>query len=296
MILPERGERGHHLLLRFAPAPRCKTDVLVLYSRVMLIRDLPLVAKDAVLDAFLPVQEELRESAFRKLRREGLISRGIPLNLRGAHGQIFGRPHLYCTLNRDAVRLARHGHKEEARALAARSGSLEDTEAARHVAAVIEAAVQTAGVDLAAINRALRGLARSDEETLRSLTSAIDAARADSPALAYIEKTIYGRVWRLEDELAEVEADDGRILLIPIEDLDESACVGAPVALRWERWGRRRSLLESEPALALGADDFDPFTFGERPLPPAASQALLQKLRMPGMLRVPRPIEIRERA
>lgn len=97
--------------------------------------------------------------------------------------------------------------------------------------------------------------------------------------------------------------------MLPVDELAELglAAPGAPVVLLWERWGKGRVLVESEPAIELeGVDEarsdpsggraFDPFAFGEVPVRGLAADELRALLRRPGMLRVPRPIELVSRS
>ena len=120
---------------------------------------------------------------------------------------------------------------------------------------------------------------------------------------------MYGKVARVLGDLAELDVAGGRQLVLPVDDLAELglAAPGTPVVLLWERWGKGRVLVESEPAIELeGVDEarsdpsggraFDPFAFGEVPVRALAADELRALLRRPGMLRVPRPIELVSRS
>lgn len=291
------------------------------------IRDLPFVSKEEILDAYLPVHSnQSRETAYRRLRRDELISDGLALVLRGAGGRVRGRQHLYCALNRDAARLARHGREAEARALAGEADRLEGSEGARRFVASLErdlserSAAEPLGVFIstpagsgnthlfAELVRSLLERDASVRVAVSGIVRDLDAVRARAASLDEIQVKLYGKVARVAGDLAELEVTGGRQAVLPVDELIELGLAepGTPVVLLWERWGHGRVLVESEPAIELegveeapassGGHDFDPFTYGELPVRGRAADELLALLRRPGTLRVPRPIELVSRS
>jgi hypothetical protein len=294
---------------------------------VTTIHDLPFVSKEEILDAYLPVHgDQSRETAYRKLRRDNLISDGIALILRGAGGRMRGRQHIYCALNRDAARLARHGRDEEARKFAKEADRLEASEVTRSLVTALERLLseRSRGPDRLVVSTAagsgktlvfakLLRLMLEREASVRpaviNIVHDIDAVRARASSLDDIQVKVYGKVTRVVDGLAELEVEEGRRVVLPVDELDELglSAPGTPVVLLWERWGKGRVLVESEPAIELEGvneitsdsssdHDFDPFSYGEVPVRGIAAAELIALLRRPGALRVPRPIELVSRS
>jgi hypothetical protein len=293
---------------------------------VTTIRDLPFVSKEDILDAYLPVQaDQSRETAFRRLRRDCLISSGIALSVRGPSGRLRGRPHIYCALNRDAARLARHGRDEEARELAEESGRLEASESAGHLVTAFERILSAASTDRPLIVSAAPGSGKthllaelfrlilerdaSVHPAVIDIVHDVDAVRSRVSSLHEVQVKLYGKVTRVAGELAELDVQEGRQVVLPVDELVELGLAepGTPVVLLWERWGKGRVLVESEPAIELAGIDetpsdsssgheFDPFSYGEVPVRGIAAEELTALLRRPGTLRVPRPIELVSRS
>jgi hypothetical protein len=290
---------------------------------VTTIRDLPFVSKEEILDAYLPVQaDQSRETAFRKLRRDNLISHGIALSVRGARGRIHGRPHIYCALNRDAARLARHGREEEAREIAQEADRVEASDTARQLVTSLERLLATSSSGpggliihaapgsgktflFANLFRLLLERDASVRPAVIDMVHNVDAVRARASSLDDIQVKLYGKVVRVVGGLAELDVEEGRQVVLPVDELDELdlAAPGTPVVLLWEKWGKGRVLVESEPGIEFSGiddaprvsaadDEFDPFSYGEIPLRGSAAAELTALLRRPGTLRVPRPIEL----
>lgn len=291
------------------------------------IRDLPFVSKEEILDAYLPVQgDRSRETAFRRLRRDDLISDGIALSVRGAGGRMHGRPHVYCALNRDAARLARHGREEEARRFAQEADRVEASDIAQLLATSLERFLSTtSGAQGALITSAAPGSGKTflfanlfrlmlerDASVRRAVIEIVrnvDVVRAQASSLDDIQVKLYGKVARVQGGLAELDVGEGRQVVLPAGELDELdlAAPGTPVVLLWEKWGKGRVLVESEPGIELAGvdepphgsstdDEFDPFSYGEVPVRSIAATELTALLRRPGTLRVPRPIELVSRS
>jgi hypothetical protein len=292
-----------------------------------MIRDLPFVSKEEILDAYLPVQSsQSRETAFRRLRRENLISAGVALTLRGTGGKVVGRRQIYSALNRDAARLARHGFDEDARDLARAADRLEASDVMHSFMVVLQRVLAerptesprlvihaTAGVGKTFLfMELLREMGERNvevHESLAQILRGMDAVRAQAASLHEIQVKLYGRVTRVEDDLAEVEVSDGRQVVMRVEELEELGLTtpGTPVAVLWERWGKGRVLVESEPAIELPNEgdvaleaaveyDFDPFSYGEVPVTDGAASELKALLHRPGTLHVPLPVEITSRS
>jgi hypothetical protein len=290
---------------------------------VTTIRDLPFVSKEEILDAYLPVQgDQSRETAFRKLRRDNLISAGIALSVRGARGRMHGRPHIYCALNRDAARLARHGREEEALRFAQAADRVEATDIARLLATSLERLLSTSssapdGLIIGAapgsgksylfahLFRLMLERDVSVRPAVIDIVHDVDAVRARASSLDDIQVKLYGKVARVLGGLAELDVEEGRQVVWPVDELDELdlAAPGTPVVLLWERWGKGRVLVESEPGIEFSCvedalrgpstdDEFEPFSYGEIPVRGGGAAELTALLRRPGALCVPRPIEL----
>lgn len=287
------------------------------------IRDLPFVSKEEILDAYLPVQgDQSRETVFRKLRRDSLISDGVALTLRGAGGRVRGRPHLYCALNRDAARLARHGRDEDARKLAKEADRVEASEVTRRFITAFERLLSEPSNEpspliitgapgsgktllFAKLLRLLLERDASVRGAVIGIVHDIDAVRARASSLDDIQVKLYGKVTRVLGDLAELDVEEGRHVVLPVDELEELglSAPGTPIVLLWERWANGRVLVESEPAIELaGAGEtpsdaspdhaFDPFSYGEAPVRGVAAEQLTALLQRPGTLHVPRPIEL----
>ena len=137
----------------------------------------------------------------------------------------------------------------------------------------------------------------------------LDAVRARARSLDEIQVKVYGKVARALGDLA-----------VLVSRADASSCCrwtnspslasqhpGHRLSFSGSAGARGRVLVESEPAIELeGVDEarsdpsggraFDPFAFGEVPVRALAADELRALLRRPGMLRVPRPIELVSRS
>lgn len=236
-----------------------------------------------------------------------------------------GRPHIYSALNRDAARLARHGRDEEARRFAKEADRLEASEVTRSFVTSLERLLSersrdpnrlvisaTAGsgktLVFAELLRVMLERDASVRPAVMNIVHDVDAVRARTSSLDDIQVKVYGKVTRVLDDLAELEVEKGRRVVLPVDELDELglSAPGTPIVLLWERWGKGRVLVESEPAIELAGvnettsdasnDDFDPFSYGEVPVHDMAAEELTALLRRPGTLRVPRPIELVSRS
>jgi hypothetical protein len=203
------------------------------------------------------------ESAFRTLRSHGWVSDGVSLPLRSpAGGRLRGRVQLYASLNRDAARLARRGHGDQARTIAERAGLLESSAASRALVAAIDDVPAGEG-DAAEgdLDAVLAHLVRSSGDLIaafREIFGEVMAARRETPEIRAGNAWRYGRVERIDRDIALIldDREDER-LMIPIADLETRALstIGTAIAVHWERWGSGQTFIEAEPALDLSSSN-----------------------------------------
>ncbi len=158
-----------------------------------------------------------------------------------------GRPHIYCALNRDAARLARHGRDDEARKLAQEADRVEGSEMVRDLVASLERLLSAESLDAGATmvelsSRSLRVMFDHDDSVRSAVIDVvldIEAVRARASSLDEIQVRLYGKVARILDDVAELDVGEGRVVMVPVDELEELdlSAVGTPVALLWERWG-----------------------------------------------------------
>lgn len=216
-----------------------------------MIADFPLISKKDIVLAFKPGHAGSLDAAYRTLRDKGVVSEGIDVRPRTETGQLLGRLHLYCVLNRDAALLARRSSLAEARKLARAARRIERGKVARELANALE---QAAGGNLPQSTiQGVLGAAAGNEmmrSHLRTLTDAVQAAREASKPLAEVEWRVFGRVARLEADFVEVKTNDASRLFVPMINLDESLRrVGAALSLHWETLETGQAIYQAEPAL-----------------------------------------------
>lgn len=174
---------------------------------------------------------------------------------------------IYCSLSKDAARLARRGRHDEARALARAASRIEKSKPVKQLLAVIAESARNEPVTNteAALAAAFRILIdqRSDLwKSMAELTTQIEKVRATTKALTP-ELSFYGVVSSVaSDGTVEIVEERGsRRVMLPLSELAEQG-LGQPgdaVAIHWESFGRGRVLTEAEPALRLDVVGSRPF-------------------------------------
>jgi hypothetical protein len=247
----------------------------------------PFTTRDSILAVYRPGLAP-KESPFRTLRKGGCVSSGLRVEMRTRLGHFLGHAQLYSSLNADAARAMRLGEAKVAKQLAIGANRLERSPDAEFV----RAAVQAVGAGLSAdplraesplpLRRYLqlrrRGslLAVDDMALTREwlvqseawlgagrraeLESAVASlARGASEARADLlgdgrsgASTFFGIVRRMDATAAEVEGDEGG-LLVPRRDLEREglAVLGQAVALLCEALPAGGTLVIPRPAIAI---------------------------------------------
>jgi hypothetical protein len=248
----------------------------------------PFLTRDAILAVLRP-GEVTTERPFRTLRSHDSASAGLTVPLRSAAGQVLGRVQVYSALNADAARAYRLDDRALAQALAARAGDVERSPAARRVHEAMARVAARMPLDAAGSDapialrryvdlqrssswRALDSAAMSREWLSRSVAwltnsseradlidAVVDLDRAASEARADVigdhcasATTFYGVIKRMDHVAAEIETDDGK-MLVPREDLDRQglAVIDQPVALLREQMPSGGSYILPMAAIAL---------------------------------------------
>jgi hypothetical protein len=244
-----------------------------------MLTERPLLSKQEILCALDP-GGKAGESAFRRLKQNGLITGGIEVKPRRG-GRINGTVTAFCALNRDAATAYRKQRPDLARRLAARAAKLEASEPALRMAEVArhETADDVGALDLDGIyGRVVRSDRRSADALARSVAK---ARRALSKALADIGvSTIVGRVVRLDGDTAEILSDDDERYTLPASVLPADGVVlGSPLSVRVELLGEGALWTVVEPAWSdtpAAQPSADPF--GDlRPRLPAGLDDLLDR-------------------
>jgi hypothetical protein len=179
-----------------------------------MLTERPLISKRDILTALDPTGNA-KDSAFRRLKRDGFITGGVEVKPRHkghAHGTLV----MFCALNRDAATAYRKDSPELARRIAARAHKIESSGAARRLVelASLEADDEAGRFDLDSVYRRLAGL---DRRPADELARQVEAARG-SWEKAFREMrvvTIHGTVTNLDADAAEIDSPDGRRYSIP---------------------------------------------------------------------------------
>jgi hypothetical protein len=233
------------------------------------IAERPFVTKWSIVGSYRPGGEAHREGVFKVLRQKGLVSDGVVRALRAREsGRLAGQVRIYCLLNQDAARLARHGYLDDALRLVKEAKAIERGRDARLIVAALADRIEPA----AEVSDELlsRGLARAAADArvraaLIRVSDRVGRARRRTRRLGEIGQRALGRVGRIRGDLADIvlEHEDG-ILVVDVKSLSDHDLdrLGAPVVLHWERWGKGQSFLEAEPGIAL--DEHEASSLAER--------------------------------
>src|ERR1700691_4740210 len=261
---------------------------------MMRVIEEPFMTREAVLAVLRP-GEMTSGRPFRTLRERGAASEGLAVPIRTPGGQVLGRVQLYSSLNTDAARAYRLRRIGEARELAERATSIEQSSPAQLIRkAVFSVAASLSGDRLSVQSPSLERYVRMrghstwrgpDREWLTRewllhsdawLTGSasrdvlVEAAMELDRAVCQARKdvlgedsasptTFYGVVRRMDGVAAEIEgAAAGRVLLIPRDDLERQglAVLGQPVAVLREVLPGGGSYSLPMPAVALEEESF----------------------------------------
>jgi hypothetical protein len=228
-----------------------------------MIKERPFVPKWSIVGSYRPGYDEHREGVFKILRQKGLVSAGVPRPLqRRGSGKLAGQVRLYCVLNQDAARLARHGLNSEAERLVKRAAEIERSkDATLIIDAVLEHLdlVTTNYDELISTALAAAAVQDSVRDALLRVAERVDKTRASSKALTAIHRVALGRVTHIHGDLVDVLLQGGRTIVLDTDTLaaHNLARIGAPLALHWEKWGRGQAFFEAEPGLDLGSDSVE---------------------------------------
>jgi hypothetical protein len=190
----------------------------------------PFVTKADILLAYNPSKPE-SEAAFRRLRKEGVVSDGLVVKPRRG-GRQRGTITAFAGLNEEAVIAYRHGDVGLAKELAAAAAAIERHEAAAAVAA--EVSVEAAGVaDLEGLYDWLADPERREGlDVLADLVQEARRKRADRLIALGAHATVAWPVAIGEDSAELQDAGGARFLMPRTPRLLELATSSDPVALR----------------------------------------------------------------
>lgn len=240
-----------------------------------MVFELPLVTGAEIAAEYRPGGEPTVKATLRRLRERRLISSGVVDHPRGAKGKVAGAWHVYSALNIDAARAARSDDQTSAKAIAGAAARIERRRQ------TLELVRQLGTLDAAASLRQRFEWASSLEtEKARPLRALIEATLAERNRLVHDPAAAprLARITDLRGDTAELTLD-GQNVPISVAALDleaqDSAFVGAFLALRFERFGRGQTLLKVAPAIKLDDEDDAQIYPYQRPLPAEQSPLVL---------------------
>lgn len=180
-----------------------------------MLTERPLISKRDILTALDPTGNA-KDSAFRRLKRDGFISDGIEVKPRHkghAHGTLM----MFCTLNRDAATAYRKDSPELARRIATKARKIESSKAARKMVelASLESGDENERFDL---NSLYIRATDVDRRPVDELARQVEAARG-SLKKAFKEMkvmTIHGTVKWVDKDAAEIDSPDGQRYTFPL--------------------------------------------------------------------------------
>jgi hypothetical protein len=253
-----------------------------------MVHEFPLLPKQRLLAASDPIAAPRSDAPLRTLRRKDALSRGLELRLRAEGGQLAGSLHVYCSLNRDAIRLARLQEWPAAIQLAKAAAEIEASGACNRLMALLEATPSGGRNAWQHYVRAMHS--EPVRECAVGVAKAIEAARGEVEAVARHRDSFSGIIIDLGPTLVEVEGPDNDRVKVPRASLRDAAwdVLGAPVCVFVEQHGHH-VLYEIEPGLSdqsLDVDDHvDPFDY-EWPASEALTARIEELLSGPGTVRL----------
>jgi hypothetical protein len=256
----------------------------------------PIVSRHQIVEAFHPGHSGVREGPFRTLRKGKLATAGVTIVIREA-GHARGRVTLFSSLNADAARLAREGHRKAAQTLARAAAKVEKSvlfvslvealsgRASEVIASVLDGTESPEpGLGLSVV---LRDLARLTAEVRDELKGSAD-----------LREIVAGQIAELVDDNLVLAMSGGGRTMVPkwLARGAHREHVGEFLALVQERLDERQALVEAMPAISLEPtaprEELSPF--GRNPLlyrVDAKDAALLAREPKPLRILVPVTIE-----
>jgi hypothetical protein len=193
----------------------------------------PLISKGDILRAYNPSKPD-SESAFRRLRKEGVISDGITIKPRSG-GRQRGTITAFCALNEDAAIAYRHGDHDLAVKLATQSAKVEKSPAARELAKVASTgSVHGANliVDVDGVYAIVLAKYREPLDTLAERVVVV-RRRFDKRLNALGARSFLAWLEEIGEDGAELKDEDGVRLWMPrTPELLALGVSGAPVLVR----------------------------------------------------------------
>jgi hypothetical protein len=207
----------------------------------------PIASAEDIAAEFRPDGRTQTKGALRTLKGLHAMSGGVSGPLRDARGRVRGKTHLYCSLNLDAARAARHDKPELAMRLAAEASKIEQGPDMAKVAECVVAVMSKGEIPRRDLRKSAEGTA-----VLLKLAKRVDKVRARLLAEELDAEPLSGRVTAIEGSIGVVLIKNlSTTWSVSADDLrdQDSLWVGAPILLRSEHWGRGKTLLTTEPAL-----------------------------------------------
>ncbi len=223
----------------------------------------PIVSRHQIVEAFQPGHSAAREGPFRTLRKGRLATAGVAVVIRN-RGHARGRITLFSSLNADAARLAREGHRKAAQALARAAAKVEKSDP---FARLVEA---LAGRSSDVIVFVIDGLETPEtgpglSAALRELARHTAEVRDELKRSASLREIVTGRITRLADDNLVLATSGGGTTMVPrwLARGAHRENVGEFLALVQERLDERQALVEAMPAISLeptaSRDEISPF-------------------------------------
>jgi hypothetical protein len=194
----------------------------------------PLISKGDILRAYNPSKPR-SDSAFRRLRREGVVSDGITIRPRSG-GRQRGTITAFYALNEDAVIAYRHGDHDLAVKLATQSAKVEKSPAARELAKVASAGFSRADYVITDVDGVYTMIVEAKHRTpLDTLAehAVADRRRFDKRLHALGARSFLAWLEVVRDDGAELKDENGVRLWMPrTPELLELGSHHAPVLVR----------------------------------------------------------------
>lgn len=220
-----------------------------------MLTQLPFTTSEEIAAEFRPEKPGRVQSALRTLKSHKAVSDGVSQPLRRqTGGRLGGKLTLYSSLNLDAARCAREGDYKQAAKIARAAIEIE-------LADQMQTLVQQLGATHTSIGKnALVSAVRDEQNTLaitKLLAQKTDRKRTSLKIGRPDGQRLFGRVAEMSDDVALVRIDGlTGDLAVHLDDLRHSGSlfVGAPLMLTWERWPGGKTLMTTDAALDLAAE------------------------------------------
>lgn len=255
------------------------------------VHELPLLPKQHILAALDPLGVIGSDAPLRTLKNRSAVSGGLDVTLRSIQaGRLIGRLQLYCSLNRDAVRLAKRKRWEEATLLAQAAARIEKSGDVKRLKGLLEeiALDDVSGVPpWQAYVRAVQ--APEVRACAVRVAESVQRARLKVPGLEAARTMVTGFISGLEGAFADVQSHQGaqiRVSRSALAELDWDH-IGRAVVIHLEQ-NNQFTLWEVEPALSTEVADIpqspiNPFDY-EWPSSPTLTERVGELLRGPGTI------------